>query len=228
MASKSPVALILGQGANVGKSVASAFAKKGYKIALVARSLNEENSTADELHVKGDLSNPSSIPSIFDQVKAKFGVPSVVIYNAAAATFGDKKDPLAIPLESFERNFAINTTSAFEAAKQSALAFAELPASASRTFIYTGNCTNVLPIAALMDCGVGKSATAHIIQVAAEAYKEKGFKFYYADERELDGAPVYNRINGEAHGEIYTALAESTTQGPWSQTFVKGVGYKQF
>lgn len=81
MASTSPVALILGQGANVGKAVASAFAKKGYKIALVARSLKEENSTADELHVKGDLSDPSSITAIFDKVKAKFGVPSVVIYN---------------------------------------------------------------------------------------------------------------------------------------------------
>ena len=39
---------------------------------------------------------------------------------------------------------------------------------------------------------------------------------------------MYGDINGDAHGEMYTELAEGTTQGPWSQTFVKGVGYKKF
>ena len=62
------------------------------------------------------------------------------------------------------------------AAKHAALAFAKLPPTAARTFIYTGNCLNVMPIGSLLDAGVGKSATAHIIQVAAEAYKDKGFK----------------------------------------------------
>ncbi|KAK8035570.1 hypothetical protein PG993_010565 [Apiospora rasikravindrae] len=229
MNSTSPVALILGQGANVGKSVAGAFAKNGYRIALVARRLREEDSTARELHVKGDLSDPESIPAIFATVKAKFGLPpSVVVYNASAGAPNAKNDPLALPLEQFQRDFAINTTSAFMAAKHAALAFAELPAAAARTFIFTGNCTNVTPIGILLDGGVGKSATAHIIQVAAEAYKDKGFKFYYADERKADGSPVYNAIDGEAHGEMYTELAKGATQGPWSQTFVKGVSYKKF
>lgn len=95
---------------------------------------------------------------------------------AAAVTPQDAKDPLALDLEKFNRDLAINTTSAFAAAQQAARAFAKLPESASRTFIYTGNITNVSPIVALMDLGVGKSATAHIIQCAAEGYKEKGFK----------------------------------------------------
>ncbi|KAK8112069.1 uncharacterized protein PG998_008526 [Apiospora kogelbergensis] len=228
MASTSPVALILGQGANVGKSVALAFTKKGYRIALVARSLKEEDSTANELHVKGDFADPSSIPAIFNQVKAKFGPPAVVVYNASTGPFNSKTDPLAVPLEDFNSSFAVNTASAFMAAKHAALAFAELPASAARTFIYTGNCTNVSPIASMLAPGMGKTAVAHIIQIAAEAYKDKGFKFYYADERKPDGAPMYGDINGDAHGEMYTELAEGTTQGPWSQTFVKGVGYKKF
>jgi hypothetical protein len=80
-------------------------------------------------------------------------------------------------LTDFTRDLAVNTTSAFVAAQQAVLAFEQLPESASRTFIYTGNCTNVSPIVALMDLGVGKSATAHIIECAAEAYKDKGYKF---------------------------------------------------
>jgi hypothetical protein len=35
-------------------------------------------------------------------------------------------------------------------------------------------------------------------------------------------------IDGAAHAEQYVTLAEGKSQGPWHQTFVKGVGYKQF
>ena len=75
------------------------------------------------------------------------------------------------------QNLAVNTTSAFAAAQQAAISFGELPDSAARTFIFTGNCTNVAPIASLLDASAGKAATATIIQVAAEAYASKGYKF---------------------------------------------------
>jgi hypothetical protein len=88
----------------------------------------------------------------------------------------DAKDPLSLPLADFMRDFTISTTSAFVAAQQAVLSFKELPDSAARTFIYTGNITNEMPLAPLLDLGVGKSATAHIIQSAAAAYKDKGYK----------------------------------------------------
>ena len=53
-------------------------------------------------------------------------------------------------------------------------------------------------------------------------------RFYYADERKPDGEPVYSAIDGRAHAEFYTQLAESKTQGPWNATFVKGQGYVRF
>ncbi len=52
-------------------------------------------------------------------------------------------------------------------------------------------------------------------------------RFYYADERKADGAPKY-QIDGDAHADLFWELAEADTQGPWHQTFVKGVGYKKF
>ena len=54
------------------------------------------------------------------------------------------------------------------------------------------------------------------------------FRFYYADQRKIDGAAVYNDLDGDAHAELYIGLAEGKEQGPWQQTFVKGVGYKDF
>ena len=97
---------------------------------------------------------------------------------AAHVTPNDPKNPLSLSLKDFEIDLKINTTSTFVAAQQAVLAFQELPETASRTFIYTGNILNEkTTIAPLLDLGVGKSATAHIIQSAAAAYKEKGFKF---------------------------------------------------
>jgi hypothetical protein len=80
-------------------------------------------------------------------------------------------------LVNFTQDFNINTASAFVAASQAVLGFKQLPDSASKTFIYTGNITNVTPIAPLLSSGVGKLATARIIQSAAAAYKDQGFKY---------------------------------------------------
>ena len=71
----------------------------------------------------------------------------------------------------------MNTVSPFVAAQQAAIGFAQLPESASRTFIYTGNILNTITVPKFLDLGVGKSATAHIIESAAAAYKDRGFKY---------------------------------------------------
>lgn len=81
MASISPVVFILGAGGNIGHHVARAFAARGYKVALAARSLKEEESTPDRLNIQSDLAEPNSVVNAFAKVKAAFGLPSVVIYN---------------------------------------------------------------------------------------------------------------------------------------------------
>lgn len=91
----------------------------------------------------------------------------------------DPKNPLSLPLADFTRDFNINTTSTFITAQQAVLGFEKLPESASKTFIFTGNFLNTTIMAPLMDLGVGKSATAHIIQSAAAAYKDRGYKHVY-------------------------------------------------
>lgn len=53
-------------------------------------------------------------------------------------------------------------------------------------------------------------------------------RFYYADERNAEGAPVLRERNGEAHAMEYLTLAQREDQGPWLWTFVKGKGYVDF
>lgn len=84
MSSTAPVALILGAGSRVGQHVARAFTAKGYKVALASRSLKEEDSTADSLNITSDFADPASVAQAFAKVKAKFGLPHVVVYNGTS------------------------------------------------------------------------------------------------------------------------------------------------
>ncbi|KAK5046500.1 hypothetical protein LTR84_008303 [Exophiala bonariae] len=227
MPGASPVILILGAGPNIGQAVARTFASRGFKVALAARSLKEEESTETQLNITTDFANSDDVVSAFEKVKKVFGIPSVVVYNVSASTLTPPQDPFALPLAAFNRDVAINVTSAFVAAQQAVLGFAQLPASASKTFIYTGNILNVAIIPGFLDQGIGKSAGAHLIWAASAAYRDRGFKFYYGDERKADGTAKY-RVDGEAHAQLYWELAEGKTQGPWMQTFVKDAGYKDF
>ena len=72
----------------------------------------------------------------------------------------------------------LNVISAYVAAQQATLGFAELPDNASKTFIYTGNYLNekvILP--RFHNSAIGKAAAARFIHFAAEAYAEQGFKY---------------------------------------------------
>ncbi|KAH8817260.1 hypothetical protein F5884DRAFT_722271 [Xylogone sp. PMI_703] len=224
----SPVILILGAGPNIGQSVGKLFASKGYKVALASRSVKEADSTADQLNIPSDFSKNDDVVNAFQKVNKTFGAaPSVVVYNVSASTFTPPKEPFALSLADLNKDININITSAFVAAQQAVSGWANLPASAAKTFIYTGNILNVEIIPAFIDQGIGKSAGAHLIWAASAAYKEKGFKFYYADERKADGSAKY-RVSGPAHAQHFWELAEGKTQGPWLQTFVEGQGYKDF
>lgn len=84
---EAPVVLVLGAGPNIGQSVASYFAKYGYKVALASRSRQDALNANGELELSVDLAKPDSVSDLFGKVKAEFAVPpSVVIYNGTPRT----------------------------------------------------------------------------------------------------------------------------------------------
>jgi hypothetical protein len=100
------------------------------------------------------------------------------ITAAGAFTPADPKDPFSISLNDFVKDMHVNTTSVFVAVQQALATFAKLPASASKTFIFTGNALNTdLVVLPLTGAGAGKSATAHLIHAASMAYADQGFKY---------------------------------------------------
>ena len=83
---------------------------------------------------------------------------------------------LEVETPDFATHLAINTTSAFVAAREAARAFEALPEAAARTFIYTGNIAHEWPLAAMLTLSVGKAAMANVVAAAVEGYKRRGFK----------------------------------------------------
>jgi hypothetical protein len=63
--------------------------------------------------------------------------------------------------------------------------------------------------------------------VAAPLFKEKKYRFYYADERTPEGKGM-RHISGPGHAEYFLELAEKEEQGPALATFVRGKGYVKF
>ncbi|KAK3116646.1 hypothetical protein LTR53_002760 [Teratosphaeriaceae sp. CCFEE 6253] len=207
-----PIAFIIGAGKNIGASTATAFLNKGYRVALVARTVKPEESKDDTLQLVCDLTKPETVSSVFASLRQSWGEPSVVVYNAAAAHFPPKDDPFSIKLEDFTSDVAVNMTSTYVALQEAIVSFRGLPATEARAFLYTGNVLNQTPMLNLVTCGVGKTATAQMIETATMAFGESGMKY----------------VDGPAHADFFVELAEGKSKVPWLATFVKGQGYTSF
>lgn len=105
-----------------------------------------------------------------------FHITSSDSFTAAAAHFTSPEDPVAPSITEFTQDLTINTISLYASVKEALASFDKLPSSASKTFFYTGNSLNVTPQPALTTLGVGKVASAHVIELASGSYGKKGYQ----------------------------------------------------
>lgn len=87
--------------------------------------------------------------------------------------------PFSIPLAAFEHDLAINTSSTYAAAQQAIQAFEALPDSIPKAFIFTGNILNTLSMPSFLTLGIGKSASASLMQAGANSYGERGYWYVF-------------------------------------------------
>ncbi|KAL8278748.1 hypothetical protein RQP46_008817 [Phenoliferia psychrophenolica] len=221
------VLLILGSGGNIGAATAKLFSAGGYKVALAARSLKAGTSEEGYTTTQADFSKPASVKEAFEATRKTLGTPTVVLYNAASHI--QTPEPFSLSVEDLTSSLAINVTSPFAAAQEALAGLEALKGAGSDlTYIYTGNGLNTVQFPSTLALGVGKSASAHWIQIGAQVYGGKGAKFYYVDERNGDGSVAGSKIDGAAHAEEFLKLAESKVQEEVLYTFVKGRGYAKF
>jgi NAD(P)-dependent dehydrogenase (short-subunit alcohol dehydrogenase family) len=90
---------------------------------------------------------------------------------------GDRNEPFdSISIEGVNEVLAVNAISPLLAAKEAVKGFKQLPSSASRTFIMTGNTLNVVAWPQVLTFGMGKSSAAYMVWCASVAYERQGFK----------------------------------------------------
>ncbi|KAI3321790.1 NAD(P)-binding protein [Xylariaceae sp. AK1471] len=229
-----PVALIIGVGAGIGQASATAFAAAGYNVAIASRTQKLDSTKFPFFEF--DASEPTEVPALFEKVHKEVGVPSIVVYNAYASA-GTNRSPSPFDIdtvEAFQKRMNVNAVSPAVAAHEAAKGFLELDSQGKLgpgggTYIFVGNALNEKALKGFFTLGIGKSASAYLIEnLALTAYEDKPFSFYYVDERHADGSPMYKGVNSDAHAEVFLQLAQDAKQGPWQYTFAKGTGYARF
>lgn len=106
-----PHCLVIGVGEGFGMGCVRKFASQGYVVSMVARNaerLGQFESEVDEARgYAADIEDLDSFRAVLAGIVEEHGLPEVVIYNAARASFGSYD---TVPVEQFERNFRTNAT----------------------------------------------------------------------------------------------------------------------
>jgi NAD(P)-dependent dehydrogenase (short-subunit alcohol dehydrogenase family) len=119
MASTGRTALVTGAGTGVGKAVALALLKDGYRVALAGRRKELLEETAKEagtnakntLVVPTDVGKPEQVKALFDRIKQEFGRLDALFNNAGGNAPGVAFEDL--PFDKWQSVVDVNLTGMF-------------------------------------------------------------------------------------------------------------------
>lgn len=135
--SEKPIAVITGTGPGTGSAAVRRFAKEGYRVMMLARSLNVTSALEKELpdcHAfVCDVSDESQVHRTAAAIREQHGEPQVLIHNAVGGGWGNFLD---IEPKLLNRNFQINVMGLLYLAREFSPAMVEAGAG---TIVVTGN-----------------------------------------------------------------------------------------
>src|SRR5688572_21533435 len=119
MASANRTALVTGAGTGVGKAVALAFLKDGYRVALAGRRKELLEETAKEAGANGknvlvaptDVGKPDQVKALFARIQQEFGRLDALFNNAGGNAPGVAFEDL--PFEKWQSVVDVNLTGMF-------------------------------------------------------------------------------------------------------------------
>lgn len=105
--------VVTGGGRGIGRSIAILFAKEGAKAAIIARTLSQLTSVADEIKNLGyecfvqsaDISNEKEVEDSFSKIKNKLGSIDVLVNNAGIEL---KKPFIDMSLSEWDQTMNVN------------------------------------------------------------------------------------------------------------------------
>ena len=152
--------LLVGAGPGLGMAVARRFAEEGYRVTLVARSVDGLGRLADSLAdtgarvdtVAADASDPNGLRARMAELYNEPGAPGLIIYNAV---IGAPDKLLSSTVEHLQTAYMVDVIGAIVVAQ---VAAPTMRAAGSGTIIVTGGGFADHPIPALATVSLGKAA----------------------------------------------------------------------
>jgi len=177
MSDNRPICMITGLGEGTGGYTAKKFSKEGYRIAMLARSVERLQRFEKELEgSKGyvcDVSNIEHLKETCFKIKNEMGAPEVLIHNAVKGNFEKLLDGKP---EWLEENFRINTTSLLYLAHE---LIPDMIKSKKGVIIVTGNTAAKRGIANTPYFAPTKAAQRILAQSLARDFGPKGIHVAY-------------------------------------------------
>ena len=112
------VALVTGAASGIGRAIALRFAEEGAHVAVtdiadpsdVVSAIVDKHGLRRAVGVKLDVSDENDVDRAFEKCVREYGGVDVIVSNAGVSSFGTLD---ALPLEDWERSFAVNTRGHF-------------------------------------------------------------------------------------------------------------------
>ncbi len=186
-------AVVIGAGPGLGAAVARRFAREHFAVAVVARQEQTLAPIVADITAAGgtarafaaDTTDATAVDALFTAVRAAFGAPDVLVYNASAFQMGGVME---LSPEDFERCWQVGCLGAFLCARQ------VLPAMVERgrgTVLFTGATAALRGSARFSALAVGKFGLRALAQSMA---RELGPKGIHVAHVVIDGQIASDRV----------------------------------
>jgi NADP-dependent 3-hydroxy acid dehydrogenase YdfG len=167
-------ATVIGAGPGLGAAIAHRFAQEGLPITLIARGRDAAEEIASRvrecgvpaLPLQADVTDEDALRSAIDRSVEEFGVPDVVVYNAALIR---SDSPGELTAKQYADAYVVNVVGALTAAVH------VVPAMASRgrgSFIITSGMPE--PVARYTSLSLGKAAVRALAEILHQQYGPRG------------------------------------------------------
>jgi NADP-dependent 3-hydroxy acid dehydrogenase YdfG len=115
--------IIVGAGKGLGNAVAHKFGQNGFRVVLIARNedslkVYEQEFTKLGIEVfihAADAAKPDTLTAAFNNIKAKFGTPDVLVYNVGLTGLDE---PGTVNSEKLMQHYQVDVASAYHSVQQ--------------------------------------------------------------------------------------------------------------
>ena len=169
-----PGAIVIGAGPGIGTSVAKRLAREGLAVSVLARSRRTvdgalaalDDGPVQTLGLTVDVTDEAGLRAALDEAVDRFGVPEVLVYNAALI----QSDVLGeLTARAQLDAWAVNVVGAITAAAHVGPAMTEVGAG---TILITGGMPE--PIPEVTSLSLGKAGVRALTELLARAYEPAG------------------------------------------------------